>query len=54
MVLALAVTWAGLAIAYYSPYPVGFWITSLSFALYVLARAGRALATRRQRRVALA
>jgi len=52
--IAVAVTWTGLAIAYYSPYPVGFWITSLSFALYVLARAGRALATRRQRRVALA
>ena len=52
--IAVAVTWTGLAIAYDSPYPVGFWITSLSFALYVLARAGRALATRRQRRVALA
>ena len=52
--IALAVTWTGLAIAYYSPYPVGFWITSLSFALYVLARVGRALAARRLRRVALA
>jgi len=52
--IAVAVTWTGLAIAYYSPYPVGFWITSLSFALYVLARAGRALGARRQRRVALA
>jgi zinc/manganese transport system permease protein len=52
--IALGVTWAGLAIAYYSPYPVGFWITSLSFALYVAARVGRALAARRQRAPAVA
>jgi zinc/manganese transport system permease protein len=43
LVLALAVTWAGLTIAYYSIYPVGFWVTSLSFGLYVLARIWRAL-----------
>ncbi|HEX3054892.1 MAG TPA: metal ABC transporter permease [Gaiellaceae bacterium] len=36
--LALAVTWLGLALAYFSVYPVGFYITSLSFAVYVLAR----------------
>jgi zinc/manganese transport system permease protein len=36
--LALAVTWLGLALAYFSIYPVGFWITSLSFALYVITR----------------
>ena len=28
--LAFAVTWLGLGIAYFSPYPVGFWVTSLS------------------------
>jgi zinc/manganese transport system permease protein len=43
--LALAVTWLGLGIAYFSPYPVGFWVTSLSFGLYVAVglavRAGR-------------
>ena len=39
--LALVVTWVGLALAYFSIYPVGFWITSLSFALYVLARVVR-------------
>jgi zinc/manganese transport system permease protein len=38
VVLALVVTWLGLAIAYFSPYPVGFWVTSLSFGLYVAAR----------------
>ncbi len=38
IVLALVVTWLGLGIAYFSPYPVGFWVTSLSFGLYVAAR----------------
>jgi zinc/manganese transport system permease protein len=36
--LALLVTWIGLTIAYFSPYPVGFWVTSLSFGLYVAVR----------------
>ena len=45
--LALVVTWVGLGIAYYSIYPVGFWVTSLSFALYVLARVWRGLMDRR-------
>jgi zinc/manganese transport system permease protein len=43
LAIALAVTWAGLAIAYYSIYPVGFYVTSLSFGLYVLARIWRGL-----------
>jgi len=38
VVMALAVTWLGLGIAYFSPYPVGFWVTSLSFGLYVAVR----------------
>ena len=44
VVLALGVTWLGLALAYYSIYPVGFYVTSLSFGIYVLVRGGRALA----------
>ena len=44
--IALLVTWAGLGIAYFSPLPAGFWITSLSFGLFVLARLGRAIAAR--------
>ncbi|MBV9212166.1 MAG: metal ABC transporter permease [Actinobacteria bacterium] len=40
--LALIVTWLGLAFAYFSPWPVGFWITSLSFGFFVLARVWRA------------
>ena len=35
---ALAIVWAGLTIAYYSPYPVGFWISSLAVATYAFAR----------------
>ncbi len=45
--LALAVTWVGLTIAYFSPYPVGFWVTSLSFGLFVTVRLCRAAARRR-------
>jgi zinc/manganese transport system permease protein len=44
---ALAVTWLGLAFAYFSIYPVGFYVTSLSFGLYVLVRTGRVLVHRR-------
>src|SRR5205823_2900334 len=47
--IALAVTWLGLALAYFSIYPVGFYVTSLAFALYVLVRLTRALADRPQR-----
>ncbi len=36
--LALVFTWLGLAIAYFTPYPVGFFITSLAFGTYVLVR----------------
>jgi zinc/manganese transport system permease protein len=39
--LALVVTWLGLALAYFSIYPVGFYVTTLSFALYVLVRLAR-------------
>ena len=35
--IALAVTWVGLGLAYYSIYPPGFYITSLAFAVFVLA-----------------
>jgi zinc/manganese transport system permease protein len=41
--LALVVTWIGLAVAYFSPYPVGFWVTTLSFGLYVAVRAAAGL-----------
>jgi zinc/manganese transport system permease protein len=46
---ALLVTWVGLTIAFFSPYPVGFWVTSLSFGLYLAVRGGVALAAGRPR-----
>jgi zinc/manganese transport system permease protein len=52
--IAVVVTWLGLALAYFSIYPVGFYVTSLSFALYVFVRVGRALADRRRRNVLVA
>jgi zinc/manganese transport system permease protein len=45
--LALLVTWAGLTAAYFSPYPVGFWVTSISFGLYAVVRLGAAVGPRR-------
>jgi zinc/manganese transport system permease protein len=35
--VGLAVTWVGLAVSYYSPYPIGFWVTTLAFGAYVAA-----------------
>jgi zinc/manganese transport system permease protein len=52
--LALTVTWLGLALAYFSIYPVGFYVTSLSFGIYVLVRVGRALRSRRRATARLA
>ena len=49
--IGLGVTWAGLAIAYWSPYPIGFWITTLAFAAYVVAHVAMLVTDRRARRV---
>ncbi|MEU5300929.1 metal ABC transporter permease [Streptomyces noursei] len=43
VLLALAATWLGLTAAYYSPYPLGFFVTSFAFAGYVIARGVHAL-----------
>lgn len=45
VVLSVAVTWLGLSLAYYSLYPVGFFITTLAFGAYVVARGLRAVRT---------
>ncbi|GIH14628.1 metal ABC transporter permease [Rugosimonospora africana] len=49
VVLALVSVWVALFIAYYSPYPVGFWLTTVAFGLYLLT-AGLSLAARRMGR----
>ncbi|HEY2259912.1 MAG TPA: metal ABC transporter permease [Solirubrobacteraceae bacterium] len=47
VVFALLIAWLGLAFAYFSIYPVGFYATSLAFGLYVVLRAGLSLKRRR-------
>ncbi len=54
IVLALLFTWLGLAIAYYSPHPVSFFITSLAFATYVGVRLSEPVRSRIGRRSAIA
>ena len=38
VIIALAATWSGLFIAFYTPYPVSFFITSIVFVLYLFVR----------------
>jgi zinc/manganese transport system permease protein len=45
--LAVLFTWAGLTIAYYLPYPVGFFITTIAFWSYILARVASEVIDRR-------
>ena len=44
--IALLVTWLGLGLAYYTNYSVGFYVSSLAFAVYLMARARRQFARR--------
>jgi zinc/manganese transport system permease protein len=39
--IALLVTWLGLTLAFFSVYPVGFYVTTISFVLYVIVRLRR-------------
>jgi zinc/manganese transport system permease protein len=39
VVIGWVVTWAGLIAAYYTPYPIGFYVTSFAFAIYLAAQA---------------
>jgi zinc/manganese transport system permease protein len=43
---ALLIVWLGLGVAYFSPYPVGFWTTTFAFGFYLLAAGSRWLARR--------
>jgi zinc/manganese transport system permease protein len=47
VLFAIASTWAGLAAAFFSDRPVGFWITTLGFVFYVAAQLFRVAAERR-------
>ena len=46
VLIALAVTWAGIGLAFYSPYPIGFWVSSLAFGIYLAAAGYRATVDR--------
>ncbi len=52
--LGLLIVWLGLAFAYFSVYPVGFYITTFGFACYVLVTGARMQASRQARRRAAA
>jgi zinc/manganese transport system permease protein len=41
--IALLVTWLGEGVAYFSPYPIGFWVTTFAFALFLIASGYRAV-----------
>jgi len=47
--IGLLVTWLALAIAYFSIYPFGFYVTSLALVAYLLARLARRLRSARAR-----
>jgi len=44
VILGVLITWVGLALAYFYNYPVGFYVTTVAFIVYVLARVARAVA----------
>jgi zinc/manganese transport system permease protein len=54
VVLALAITWLGIAIAFWQPYPVSFFITSLAAVTYAISRGVNAISTSRAARPARA
>ncbi len=47
---AVLITWLGLAVAYFSVYPVGFFVTTFGLAVYVIAVTVRQVAANLQRR----
>jgi zinc/manganese transport system permease protein len=44
VILGVVITWVGLGLAYFYNYPVGFYITTVTFVVYVGVRAARAVA----------
>jgi zinc/manganese transport system permease protein len=43
VLLGVGLTWASLLVAYYVDYPIGFFLTSAAFVIYVAAVLGRRL-----------
>ena len=44
--IAVVVAWLGMGLAYFSVYPVGFFVTTVAFAAYLLARLARRMQNR--------
>jgi zinc/manganese transport system permease protein len=38
VLIGLVVTWAALAVAYFTPYPIGFYVTTFGFGAYLVAQ----------------
>jgi zinc/manganese transport system permease protein len=53
-VIGVAVVWLGAGIAYFSPYPIGFWVSTFGFGAFVLATIYRATSDELRRRVGTA
>lgn len=51
ILIAVLVVWVGETIAFFSRYPIGFWVTTLAFGLFLLAAGYRAAADAHGRRV---
>jgi len=45
VLIAVVVTWLGEGAAYFSSYPIGFWVTTFAFALFLVATGYRAVRT---------
>ncbi|WP_377267774.1 metal ABC transporter permease [Peterkaempfera sp. SMS 1(5)a] len=45
VVIGFTATWAGLVAAWFRPYPLGFFVTTIAFVLFLLAQGARLLAT---------
>jgi zinc/manganese transport system permease protein len=50
VVIAVVVTWLGVGCAFFSPYPIGFWVSTFAFVSYLVAAGFRAAVDRRRRR----
>jgi zinc/manganese transport system permease protein len=50
--IGLLTTWVSLTVAFYTPYPFGFWLSTIAFGLYVVTVAATSLGQVRSRHVA--
>ncbi|HTY72534.1 MAG TPA: metal ABC transporter permease [Actinomycetes bacterium] len=49
VLIGVSVTWISLLVAYYSPYPIGFFLTTFAFAAYLISVGWRRLHTEERR-----